>query len=365
MVETEAQTSEQAGRLCDEGYALLEMRRFEEAGECLVRARALAPLNPLVHFRLALLFGDTGRLPDALAALDKSIELQPDNAKAYNNRGLIFHELGRLDEAETAYRKALALDPRLEQPYQNLGEILARRGKMNDAVRLYKTAIEHSLDAGLFGHSLAAATGRVTDRAPDSWVRTTFDNFAPSFDAKLATLGYAVPEHLAAEVMAHAPPGLLDILDLGCGTGKCGLALAQRKRHLVGVDLSEKMLAASRGRGLYDELYASEIHQWLRASTAARFDLVVAADVLIYIGALAELFTEVARVLRQGGWFAFSTEECEGIDFELRPTGRYAQSQDYIRRLATMFLAISAEQTTVRVEGRQPISGRLYLLTRR
>lgn len=361
----QALESTEAERLCEEGYAFLEEGRFEEASSRLLRARALAPFNSLVHFRLALLFSDTGRLPEALAALDRSIELQPDNARAHNNRGLIFHQLERLEEAEAAYRRALALDPRLEQPYLNLGEILERRGKMYDAAELYESAIAHGLDPGVFGHNIAAAAGRVTDRAPDSWVRTTFDNFAPSFDAKLASLGYAVPEQLAAALMAHTPARDLDILDLGCGTGKCGLAIADRKRLLVGIDLSPKMLAAARARGLYDELYASEIHQWLRASPAGRFDLVIAADVLIYIGVITQLFEEVARVLRPSGWFAFSTEECEGVEFELRPTGRYAQSQDYVRRSAHAFAIISAEFTTLRVDRGQPIAGRLYLLAKR
>ena len=358
--------SVQAERLCDEGYALLETGRFEEASAQLLRARALAPLNPLIHFRLALLFSDTGRLPDALAALDKSIELQPDNARAHNNRGLILHQLERLEEAEAAYRQALDLDPHLEQPYLNLGAILERHGKIRETFQLYESAIAHGLDAGLFGQHIAALAGRATDRAPDGWVRTTFDYFAPSFDARLSGLGYAVPQQLAAALMAHLPAGAIDIVDLGCGTGLCGLALAQRKRHLVGVDLSEKMLALARARGLYDELCVSEIHEWLRMSPATRFDLVIAADVLIYIGVLVDLFKEVARVLRPGGWFAFSTEECEVKDFLLLPTGRYAHSESYVRRLANAaFAVIAAEPVTLRTDPVRPIAGRLYLLARR
>ena len=365
-IDAETPDSIQAERLCDEGYAFLEMGRFEEASARLHRARELAPFNPLVHFRLALLFSDTGRLPDALASLDKSIELQPDNARAHNNRGLILHQFERRAEAEAAYRRALALDPHLEQPYVNLGEMLEGDGKMSDAVQLYESAIAHGLDAGLFGHNIAAAAGLLTDRAPDAWVRTTFDNFAPSFDARLSSLGYAVPQQLAAALMPRVPAGALDILDLGCGTGQCGVALAQRKRHLVGVDLSEKMVARARSRGLYDELCVSEIHEWLRTSPAARFDLVIAADVMIYIGLLIDLFTEVSRVLRPGGWFAFSTEECEGTDFLLQPTGRYAQSKSYVLRLADpAFAVIGAEPATLRTDSGRPITGRLYLLARR
>ena len=63
----------EAERLCDEGYAFLEMGRFEEASVRLIRARELASFNPLIHFRLALLFSDTGRLPDALAEDRKSV----------------------------------------------------------------------------------------------------------------------------------------------------------------------------------------------------------------------------------------------------------------------------------------------------
>ena len=368
MASMDAQTPESvlAEQLCEEGYALLEMGRFEDASARLLRARTLAPFDPLIHFRLALLFSDTGRLPEALTALDKSIELQPDNARAHNNRGFILHQFERLEEAEAAYRRALALDPDLVQPYLNLGEILERDGKMSEAVQLYESAITHGLDAGLFGHHIAAAAGGVTDRAPDSWVRRTFDNFAPSFDAKLSSIGYTVPQQLAGMVSVHAPARALDILDLGCGTGQCGLALAQRKRRLIGIDLSEKMIALARARGLYDELSASEVHEWLRTSLAARFDLVVAADVLIYIGVLTELLNEVARVLRRGGWFAFSTEECKGADFLLLPTGRYAHSRSYVGRLAdAAFTIVAAEPATLRTDRGQPITGRLYLLSRR
>src|SRR5438874_3198305 len=165
--------------------------------------------------------------------------------------------------------------------------------------------------------------------------------------------------------MKHTSAASLDILDLGCGTGKCGVALAAaRKRHLVGIDLSEKMLEQARAREVYDQLHLAEIHQWLRTSLAAQFDLVIAADVLIYIGAITELFHEVERVLRPGGWFAFSTEECEDEEFQLLPTGRYAQSQDYVRRSADAFSLVAAESTTVRIESGTPIAGRLYLLRR-
>jgi predicted TPR repeat methyltransferase len=357
--------SAEAERLCEEGYAFLEAGRFEEAHALLARARTLAPSNPLIHYRLGLLFSDTWRPEEALDALDTALNLQPDNARAHNNRGSALQLLGRAAEAEKAFQRALELGPDLELPYLNLGKLLEQQGKAREAAILYERAIARGLDAALFGHYLAAVSGQVTPRAPDRWVRATFDNIAPTFDSHLRTLGYDVPRQLADMLQSRAA-GTLDILDLGCGTGQCGFSLASQKRHLVGVDLSEKMLAQARARGLYDELHLGEVHAWLRGAATARFDVVIAADVLIYIGALEELFREVARALRIGGWFAFSTEECEVVDYTLLPTGRYAQSKAYITRLAeSAFAIVDANRVVIRVESGTPLAGRLYLLQRK
>jgi predicted TPR repeat methyltransferase len=354
--------SDQATRLCDEGYASLEAGRFEEAHVLLVHARDLAPGNPLIHYRLGLLFSDTGRPAEALGALDTSLRLQPDNARAHNNRGSALQLLGRVAEAEQAFQRALDLSPELELPYINLGHLLEEQGKVREATALYERAIARGLDRALFSHYLAAASGEVTQRAPDRWVSATFDNFAPTFDAHLQRLAYDAPRMLAAMAQSHIAQAV-DVLDLGCGTGLCGLELAERKRYLVGIDLSEKMLAQARAHGVYDELHLGEVHAWLRGSRAGRFDLVIAADVLIYIGALEDLFREIARSLRSGGWLAFSTEECESVDYTLRPTGRYAQSEAYIRRLAEpAFKVVAAEPTIIRLEVGNPLEGRLYLL---
>jgi predicted TPR repeat methyltransferase len=357
-----SQDFSEAERLSDEGYALLEANRYDEAHARLVRARSLAPTHPLIHYRLGLVFYETGRPADALGAMDAALALQPDNARAHNNRGSALLLLGRPAEAESAFRRALELNPDLEPPYQNLGHLLEEQGKRRQAMELYERAIARGLDAALFGHHGAAASGHTTERAPDGWVRSTFDNFAPMFDMKVRELGYDAPRRLAAMLTARTA-GPLEILDLGCGTGQCGVALAHLKRYLVGVDLSAKMLALARSHDVYDELHSEEVHACLRATATARFDLAIAADVLIYIGRLEELFAETARVLRVGGWFAFSTEECSTPDHTLRASGRYAHSQDYIRRIANRaFSVVDAEPTTIRMESGIPLEGRLYIL---
>ena len=348
--------------MCDRAATELEEGRPDRGLALLLEARAQAPQSARVHYLLGLYYVDTRQVGPSLAAFEAALSLDPSNAKAHNNRGSALEQLGRLKDAESAFRSALELDPMLAPPYINLGHLLEQRGARGDAAAVYSSAIEHGLDRGMFEQYRAAAIGMDTDASPQSWVRATFDNFAPVFDQRLRALGYSVPEDLARILL----PGLaskVDILDLGCGTGFCGVAFAGRKARLVGVDLSEKMLQQAAARGVYDEIVVAEAVEYLARCPAASFDLVIAADVFVYFGSLASVFGEAARVLRPGGTFAFSTEEGSGRDYALLPTGRYAHSRDYVRRLARDAFTLRREDSiVVRKEGEQPLPGCLYIL---
>jgi predicted TPR repeat methyltransferase len=66
----------------------------------------------------------------------------------------------------------------------------------------------------------------------------------------------------------------------------------------------------------------------------AGFDLIIAADVLVYIGNLAPLFTQIARVLASGGLFAFTAESHNGDGYVIGGETRYAHSREYIEATA-------------------------------
>jgi predicted TPR repeat methyltransferase len=94
------------------------------------------------------------------------------------------------------------------------------------------------------------------------------------------------------------------------------------------------MLAQARARGLYRELACADVAEHLHA-TAARHDLVFAADVFVYVGDLEHIFAGVRRVIEPGGVFAFTVERSDGAqDFELRASLRYAHAEGYLRALA-------------------------------
>jgi len=122
---------------------------------------------------------------------------------------------------------------------------------------------------------------------------------------------------------------------MGCGTGLCGLHIRPRAEVLWGLDLSAAMLDKARARDVYDRLIEGDLVQALRSETAL-FDLVMAADVFIYVGRLEDVFALLAQRIRPAGWLAFTIEETVGpVDEpQLLPSLRYAHPLSYIQGLA-------------------------------
>jgi len=102
--------------------------------------------------------------------------------------------------------------------------------------------------------------------------------------------------------------GLL-VLDLGCGTG--ALARELRKlgaREVLGVDLSERMLAEARTRTPDAQIVFQRADLETFAPEPDSFDLVVSSLALHYIIDFPALARRVAAALRPGGRFVFSVE---------------------------------------------------------
>ena len=214
-------------------------------------------------------------------------------------------------------------------------------------------------------------------------VEGLFDDYAPTFeDSLVRKLGYDIPAKLeAALARSHAAEdGSLSTnlaVDLGCGTGLAGARLRERCRgRLIGCDLSRRMVAEARKKvGVFDSLEACDciayLHRRVDASTA---DLIVAADVLIYLRDLTDLFAAVAVALRAGGLFAFSTElgldsECGGLPpagrgWVERKSERVAHSEEYLRWAIASTDGLemrSLEVTTIRNEAGVALQGHMCI----
>jgi len=172
-----------------------------------------------------------------------------------------------------------------------------------------------------------------------TYVTALFDQYAPKFDAALVDdLGYRGPALLLAAVLgaraaAGLPPAFARVIDLGCGTGLAARAFAGVAGDIIGIDLSPRMIERARLTGLYAELDVAEIVQGLARRPDASAELILAADVMVYVHDMTPLLAEVARVLSPDGLFAFTVESHTGEGVMLGEGLRYAYGESCVRAL--------------------------------
>jgi predicted TPR repeat methyltransferase len=160
-----------------------------------------------------------------------------------------------------------------------------------------------------------------------------------------------------------APQAALEILDAGCGTGWCGPLLRPYARRLTGVDLSPSMLDRARDRQVYDQLIEGELTAHLQ-ETVECYDLVTAADTLVYFGDLQPVLAAAAGALRPRGFLIFtveraSDEDSVGPGFSLQHHGRYCHTEGYVRS-ALQAAGLSVREMTfgiLRREMDKPVQG--------
>ncbi|WP_375461648.1 methyltransferase domain-containing protein [uncultured Enterovirga sp.] len=204
------------------------------------------------------------------------------------------------------------------------------------------------------------------------YVRALFDDYAIRFDRHLVrSLRYRAPELIHEAVRRAASLRLRPFrfeaaLDLGCGTGLAAELFRPVCDTLAGIDLSPAMLERARSKRLYDDLAEGDLLPWLAARPAASVDLVLAADVFVYLGDLGPVFAETARVLRPGGLFAFTVQAHPGEGVILGDDLRYAHGEAYLRALAAEDgLALPLlEDVSTREDRGEPVPGRLAVLAR-
>ncbi|HEY6826128.1 MAG TPA: methyltransferase domain-containing protein [Gemmatimonadaceae bacterium] len=128
-------------------------------------------------------------------------------------------------------------------------------------------------------------------RAYDRWSRT-YDTDANA------------TRDLDAEVLRRSSLAVdgRDVLEIGCGTGKNTVWLAERARRVIAMDFSPGMLEVARGRAPTDRV--SFVQHDVRERWPiddASVDFVVANLILEHLPDVGPIFAEAARVLRPGG----------------------------------------------------------------
>lgn len=400
---TDPQSLEQAKAHFLQGNTHFEANRFEDALASFQAALALAPGRPSVLANLGMTQVRLGLWVEAVATLEAATKADPEHrdawlALAHAHEALqqwapALHALQRaqplgpattalwmalarcqlrLDRPQPALQAldaALALDPTLAEAWSERGSLLREAGHNAEAARCFEQALAHGGDETLNRFYLAAVKPQaVPPRPPAAYVQALFDEYADDFQTHLVeALNYQAHRTLLAPLVEAGARHSL-VLDLGCGTGLCGQLIRLQADAVDGVDLSGAMVEQARASGVYRRVDQGDLLPFLASGTEPA-QLVMAADVFIYVGALEAVFAAVSQRLAPGGCFAFSVEKGSAVqgeqDLVLLPSLRYAHSAAYVQRLARAngLRVVRQWEAPIREDQRRPVPGLYFHLT--
>ena len=326
--------------------------------------------GPLTRLALGRALIGAGDPEQALTILREAESLTPGIAGISLARGEALLALGHLPAAVAEFERAIRLDPGSQAAQYALGCAWLEAGEGVRATEiLSKLAATDSAFAAPAAGKIAAAEALLSaNRSPPGYVRHLFDQFAGDYDRKmLDELSYRAPLILRAlaDLVMSATPGSLDILDLGCGTGLAGLAFKKLARRLDGIDLSPRMIGLARARLIYDSLMVADLEEALGKPGPA-YELILAADTLVYFGDLGPVFRAASGRLKQGGCFLFTVEKAAGGGYELGPKRRYRHAEPYLREEAARagLEVVGLLECSPRDEANLPVEGLAIALRR-
>lgn len=346
------------------GVAYDSLGRIQEAVFSYAAALQYNPNDIDAHFNLGLAFKKQGMLEEAAACFLNIRDRNPRDADSLYNLAIVRREQGRLDEAVAAYRSVLGIDPQYGPAHNNLGIIYLGQDKFDEAKECFARTLALGHNEASASHILAALSGETPSTAPREYVQELFDGYSARFDESLLNeLDYRTPRILQHLLAAYQDGNFTNAVDLGCGTGLSGAVFRGMAGRMSGVDLSSRMIAIADRKEIYDALFADEIIAFLE-TTADRFDLFIASDVLVYVGDLTRVFKAVRKCARQNACFVFSTESTARSPFVLRRTGRYAHGREYVRKIVHQhgFVIEAHTSSGIRKEKGRWLAGDHYLV---
>jgi len=383
------------------GLALIKSDKLEAALEAFQKLLGLAPQHSAACYQLASITMRQEKWAEATQLFLELALIHPQHVETLVNLATCYFKQRKLKEAKHYYLQALAENPQDRQVLFNLAVICTEQGEIGETVQHYQELLRQNPDdydahhnlgtlyfakkqMDLAAHHFQQALRIQPDHpplehllkiihgdqnllaSPPSYLKSLFDYYADHYEPHLLnTLDYQVPQilHKAFLSLHKYNDSKLDILDLGCGTGLCGEVFKFNAASLVGIDLSSKMLAVAAEKKIYDKLICKDLITYLNTQNAC-FDLILAGDVLVYVGDLSEVFKGIRQALRHQGLFIFNTEISKDQEYHINPYGRFAHHQNYIEKLCeNNNLSVIYQQTAItRLQNNQPESGCIFIL---
>jgi len=121
----------------------------------------------LAAHNLAVIYANSGRVPEAVPLLERVLQLHPGYALAENSLGDDLVRLGRPQDAVPHLERAVKLEPRYAQAHNNLGIALRESGRAAESLAAFAAALRQQPDFPEAEHNLGEVLLRL-DRAAEA-----------------------------------------------------------------------------------------------------------------------------------------------------------------------------------------------------
>jgi len=215
------------------GCVLLTVQRnrdYHSAVALWSGTEAKRPDSAIVQNNLGAALLDAGRLPEAIAHLEKALRLDPDNSDTHNNLGIALAKSGDLASAIAHYQRALHLTPDSPGIRNNLAGAELKAGRVQDAIRHYQQSLRFKADPVIsrnLGQALAAA-GRLPEAIAVDEQALQLDPASPEVHNNLAAVLRRTGR--TSDAIAHAEEALRLSPEFPEACNNLGLALADAGR---------------------------------------------------------------------------------------------------------------------------------------
>ena len=381
--------------LIEKALIYQDLKKYDQALSLYQQAMRLAPHNPDIWANQANIFKARGEFAAAENYYKRALAQDDKHLAARHNLADLLYKMDRIAESLEQYRTVLIQHPDDVSALYNLAIILEKTGEYADSLGLYfKVLLSGQAPAGLdwriantlallaennqklaidfatgwyknfpdnpvARHTLFALTGK-DEGDNKEYIQKLYDDFSITYDNKMKELQSCS----VVEMKKILPRQKYNkALDLGCGTGAWGRAFHKYLGHLIGVDLSSKMIEIAAHIKPYNKLIKSDILSYLDKDKT-KFNLITALDVLNYAPDVRPIFTKVSDHLRAGGIFAFSLEVTDKKEPFLGLHGRYLYPKDYL--LAELqkvgLTVIKQKEIPLRLEGKSFAPGLIVVV---
>lgn len=141
-----------------------------------------------------------------------------------------------------------------------------------------------------------------------------YAKWGATYDDDMVDWGYATPGRIAMALRISQANVEKPVLDFGCGTGLCGMALKATGFDVIdGTDISPEMLGKAEARGVYRQVWKGTPGT-LGHIKAGDYPIIAACGVVSLGAAPPETLDMLVAAMAPGGLLAFSYNEATMAD---------------------------------------------------